>query len=170
MTTPYQIEVHREDIRRFTGEVFRTMLEIETAPAAILADATWRATTPVVIAAVHITGTWKGAVYIECTAEQAFDYTARMMQMDQPTVMSDDVLDVAGEIANMIAGNLKSVLPGANGISTPVVVEGSACTLRICGGNLVDRLAFSSPGGIFWVTLVKVADSTSAAEPAHSAG
>jgi len=159
MTTPYQLEVHREDLRRFTGDVFRTMLEIETAPAAILADATWRATTPVVIAAVHITGTWKGAMYIECTAEQAFDYTARMMQMDKPTAMSDDVLDVVGEIANMIVGNLKAVLPGATGISTPVVVEGSACTLRICGGNLVDRLAFSSPGGIFWVTLVKVADA-----------
>lgn len=156
MTTLYQLDVHREDIRRFTGDVFRTMLEIETAPADILADATWSATTPVVIAAIHIIGTWRGAIYIECTAEQAFDYTARMMQMDKPTVMSDDVLDVVGEIANMIVGNLKAVLPGAAGISTPVVVEGSACTLRICGGNLIDRLAFTSPGGIFWVTLVKV--------------
>jgi len=156
MTTPYQLEVHREDLRRFTGEVFSTMLEMDIAPADAPADITWRATTPVVIAAIHIVGNWKGAMYIECTTEQAFDYTARMMQMDKPTVMSDDVLDVVGEVANMIAGNLKAVLPGATGISTPVVVEGSACTLRICGGNLVDRLAFSSPGGIVGVTLVTV--------------
>jgi hypothetical protein len=57
----------------------------------------------------------------------------------------------------MIGGNLKSVLPHGVALSMPSVVAGSDYALRICGGNAEsERLAFNSPAGSFWVTLIRL--------------
>jgi len=55
----------------------------------------------------------------------------------------------------MIAGNLKPVLPPGVALSMPTLVEGTDYALRILGGNLAGMLAFYSPGGVFWVTLIE---------------
>ena len=44
-------------------------------------------------------------------------------------------------------------------MSMPSVVEGADYSLRICGGNLAERTAFSSDAGIFWVTMIEVLES-----------
>jgi len=72
------------------------------------------------------------------------------------------VRDTMGELANMLAGNLKSVLPHGIGLSMPSVVEGTDYSLRICGGNLIDRMAFSGEMGVIWVTLIEVLEQASA--------
>jgi CheY-specific phosphatase CheX len=60
-----------------------------------------------------------------------------------------------GELANMIGGNLKSVLPRGASLSMPSVVEGSKYSVRVCGANRNKRMSFESPDGTFWVTLVE---------------
>ena len=78
------------------------------------------------------------------------------MSIEPPTSVNDDVRDTLGELANMIAGNLKALLPFGVAISMPSVVEGSDYSLRICGGNQASRLTFSSELGEFRVTLVEL--------------
>jgi len=62
----------------------------------------------------------------------------------------EDVRDALGELANMLAGNLKSVLPSGVVLSMPSVIEGSDYSLR----NLwkaVDRAgAVLEHRGYFW--------------------
>jgi hypothetical protein len=37
----------------------------------------------------------------------------------------------------------------------PSVVEGANYSVRVCGSNRNNRMAFDSPDGPFWVTLVE---------------
>jgi hypothetical protein len=71
-------------------------------------------------------------------------------------VAPDDVRDGLGELTNVIAGNLKPLLPSGVSLSIPSVVEGRDYALRLCGGNLFETLWFEDPLGPFRITLVEV--------------
>ena len=74
---------------------------------------------------------------------------------DAPSdIVDDDVRDVLGELANMIGGNMKSVLGAGIRLSMPTVVDGSDASLRVCGAQVRERLAFQSAVGPFWVTVL----------------
>lgn len=165
METPSQVDKHRADVCQIVDNVFGAMLNMKVEPA----TAAWSAELDLVTAIVHFTGTWKGAILLECSPEQAFYMTSRFMPVPRPTSMNEDVRDALGELANMLAGNLKSVLTSGESLSMPSVVAGTDYTLSICGGNISNRLAFTSEGGTFsftfWVTLVEMADKVPSGSP-----
>ena len=72
------------------------------------------------------------------------------------SISKDDVSDTLGEVVNMIAGNLKSVLPAGVVLSIPSVVEGRDFIFRICGGNEYKTNYYSCEEGPFAITLVRV--------------
>jgi chemotaxis protein CheX len=148
------IEVYRADLEQTVAMVFRTMLGLEVAPV----DLPWRKAPESLTAAVHFAGQWKGGVYVEFTREQAFDITARLMSIPRPSQIDDDVLDAMGEMANMVGGNMKSVMPRGVALSAPSVVEGSDYVLRFRAGDVVTRAGFESGCGLFWITLVEMAE------------
>jgi CheY-specific phosphatase CheX len=70
-----------------------------------------------------------------------------------PSAVDDDVLDVMGELANMVAGNLKcSLLPGTH-LSIPTVTQGPDSAMRLCGTRPIQRSSFETQLGPVWVTL-----------------
>jgi CheY-specific phosphatase CheX len=105
--------------------------------------------------AVYYAGTWQGALFLECALEQARDWAARLMALDPP-VDPEDVRDGLGELANVVAGNLKPLLPPGVGLSLPAVVQGSDFSLRTCGGNPAETLYLADPLGPFRITLVEL--------------
>ena len=109
-------------------------------------------------AAVYYAGAWRGALLLECAAGQGADWAARLMHLAPPLSM-DDVRDGVGEVANVIAGNLKALLPPGAGLSIPSVVQGADYSVRICGGNQFERVTFAAPGGLFRITLVEVVEA-----------
>jgi CheY-specific phosphatase CheX len=113
------------------------------------------ATEQVITATVHFVGSWKGALRIECTTAQTFEFAKRLLGIDSPEEVNEDVCDTFGELANMIGGNLKAVLPPTVQLSMPSVVRGVDYAMRICHAVTVCRLAFQSELGIFWVALVE---------------
>jgi chemotaxis protein CheX len=150
MTAPFPIDCYRNEIAATVQTVFETMFdraarfsESSGAPAGYFT------------AAVYYAGAWQGALLLECSAAQAESWAARLMLLPGP-VSADDARDGLGEVANVIAGNLKAVLPPGVGLSIPSVVQGSDYSLRICGGNLTERLVFEEELGAFCVTLVEV--------------
>jgi chemotaxis protein CheX len=147
-----QAGAHRQDMERTVQDIFQTMLGLEITTT----EAQWPPQQDFLSVTVHYAGTWTGAVLIECTPPQAFRFTARLMASEPAGRVDEDVRDAMGELANMIAGNLKPVLPHGVHLSMPSLVEGSDYSLWICGGNAVDRLAFHSEAGVFWVTLVEL--------------
>ena len=137
------------------------MLGMKITPSATA----WSADLDQVVAVVHFVGTWKGAVLLECTREEAFWITSRLMPVQRPTSVNNDVKDTLGELANMVAGNLKSVLKPGVDLSMPTVAEGTDYTLSICGGNKSRRMAFTGEAGTFsysfWIALVETPERTS---------
>jgi chemotaxis protein CheX len=155
MPAPFSLDVYHDDLARVVQSVFETMIGLEVAAS----DAPWVHSPDTITAAVHFAGDWRGAALVECDARQACQFATRLMGIPLPAAIDDDVRDAMGELANMVAGNLKSVLPRGVGLSMPSVVEGSAYTLRVCGAKAVERIAFSSPLGIFRITLVEMLQS-----------
>ena len=149
MSTTLPNETYRLGISQITEAVFATMLELPIhATEPRFQDTHYELT-----AAVYYAGAWKGAVLLECSLGQAMDWGSRLMQIPAP-VASEDARDSLGELCNVLAGNLKPLLPPGVGLSTPSVVKGADYTLRICGDTLCERLHFADPSGDFRVTLI----------------
>ncbi|MCS7314557.1 MAG: chemotaxis protein CheX [Bryobacterales bacterium] len=149
-----EIETYREDAVRVVQDVFRTMLGIEVEPVVVI----WPPEDDLINVTVHYAGAWKGALLLECTRPQACAFTGRLLGTNPPDEVNDDVRDAVGELANMIAGNLKPVLPPGVALSMPTLVEGTDYALRILGGNLAGMIAFRCCVGAFWVSLIQAPD------------
>jgi CheY-specific phosphatase CheX len=64
-----------------------------------------------VLGSVQLGGVWKGRIEVRMTEALAYQATAAMMMQPLETVAEADALDATKEIANMIAGTIKSSLP-----------------------------------------------------------
>lgn len=152
MPIEHQVDSYQADIARIVEDVFRTMLNLD----AVLSEEAGPAAPGGLTVAVQFVGEWKGAIVLQCSEEQALLFTARLMPGRKPAGIDEDVRDCLGELANMVGGNLKSVLPHGVALSMPSVVAGSDYA-EICGANAARSVGFSSEVGVFRVTLVQVA-------------
>jgi CheY-specific phosphatase CheX len=64
-----------------------------------------------VLGSVNMGGVWKGRIEVRLAEGLAYQATAAMMMQPLETVAEADALDATKEIANMIAGTIKSSLP-----------------------------------------------------------
>jgi chemotaxis protein CheX len=106
----------------------------------------------VLTAVVHITGRQTGAVVIHCPMSQACKFTGRFLCQDAPVSVNDEVLDVLGELANMIAGNIKCKLMPEAQLSIPSVIEGTDGLLTMLWKD-AQRTMFNTEVGAFWVSI-----------------
>jgi len=90
----------------------------------------------------------------ECTRSQACQFAGRILGMEPPEAVDDDVRDMLGELANMIGGNMKCTMATGVRLSMPTVMDGSDYDLHICRSQVRDRLEFQSDEGHFWVTVL----------------
>src|SRR5580658_6320790 len=68
---------------------------------------------------VALKGVWRGHVEVRMDDGLAYEATAAMMMQAVETVGEADVLDATKEIANMIAGTIKSSLPRPCSMTVP---------------------------------------------------
>ena len=76
-----------------------------------------------IVSSFHLSGSISGRAHVCYTVPLATQLTCRMLQTESP-VEETDILDAAGEVANMIVGNVKNLLEGRWGpiqIGTPAV-------------------------------------------------
>jgi chemotaxis protein histidine kinase CheA/CheY-specific phosphatase CheX len=142
-------EVTVETLTQIVESVFATMMDLEVS----LSEARWLPDGDRLTSFVLLTGAWTGAVLIECNRWQACQFAGRILAMDPPETVDDDVLDVLGELANVVGGNLKCAMPAGVHLSMPSVTEGSDYGLHICGLKVQERAAFNSADGYFWVSV-----------------
>lgn len=139
-----------DEMEEIVSMVLDTMLGLEATPL----EADWTPRAETMLATVHMTGRWSGAILLETTKRQACFFAGLFLTLDPPERVDNDVRDVLGELVNMIAGNLKSMIaPGAM-LSMPSVVDGSDYTLRICSGTEVRRQAFLCEGDVIWLSRI----------------
>lgn len=138
-----------EELSQVVESVFQTMMQLPVEESFEIPPPHGE----MVTAAVYLTGNVQGAVLLHCPPWQACGLAAQFLGRTPPSVVDDDVLDVMGELANMVAGNLKcTLLPGTH-LSIPSVSQGTDSTLRLCGTRPIQRRAFRTPLGPVWVTM-----------------
>jgi len=152
MPTETVIQIHADELAEIVGSVFGTMLNLEVCRY----DQPWSPNRDRLTSAVHLTGDWCGAVLLECTRTQACRFASLFLSggetaAESSAILDDVVRDVLGELANMIGGNLKCVLTRGTHLSMPSVIDGDY-SLRVCGAEIRERVAFRSAEGVFWVT------------------
>jgi CheY-specific phosphatase CheX len=154
LSAPFPLTCYRDNVADVATTVYHTLLDV---PLRCCPDsaANFRSA---FTAAVHYAGAWKGALVLEGSMEQAADWAARLLPVSPPLEM-EDVRDSLGEIANVIAGNLKPMLPGGVGLSMPSVVQGGDYRSRVCGGTLTEQMDFADESGVFRITLIEVVET-----------
>jgi len=68
---------------------------------------------------VHLSGVWEGEIEVRLAEGLAYEATAAMMMQGLGSVREADALDAIKEIANMIAGAIKSALPRPCAMAVP---------------------------------------------------
>jgi len=139
------------ELAQVVQSVFRTMIGLEVSEGG---ESWFPYHRNRLMAAVHLSGHWNGVVVLECDEDQARRFARKFLETARPETVYDVVRDVFGELANMIGGNMKSILSGGIQLSLPCVVDGSDYTMRISGAEVRERLAFRSPEGTFWVSVL----------------
>jgi chemotaxis protein CheX len=111
--------------------------------------------TQTMTAAIHISGDCHGGVRLECS--RTIVQRAASIMFDLPTnqLTDDDERDVIGELANVIAGNIKAIIPGSNSISLPTIVEGTDYRVSALDIKTSDDFSFTLEGEYMTVTVME---------------
>jgi chemotaxis protein CheX len=136
-------------IEQIVQSVFSTMIGVELAREENPVPQTHHC----LIATIQITGAWVGSVVLGMSAEVARATAAAMLQMSPEDVTDDDDRDVAGELVNMIGGNLKCVLPSPSSLSLPTVAVGQDVGMHIFHAELIDEVQLRCESGLVHVGL-----------------
>lgn len=102
---------------------------------------------------VGLAGTHKGVLAVHFPQEVALAVTSNFLGMDVEEI-NDDVQDAIGEIANMLGGNLKTILSDRGKdiqLSLPSTIFGDeyAFSSQAEGDQVI--LPFKAPSGMFYV-------------------
>lgn len=116
-----------EVIEQIVQDVFTGLLgEVDALPYATPHDGS-----PLdVSASVSVTGGWSGHVVFSCGEGIGRTIAAGLLMAEETDINDEDLSDAMGEVANVIGGNVKSVMPGPSKLSLPVAVIGSSRSAR----------------------------------------
>jgi chemotaxis protein CheX len=89
---------------------------------------------------VEIVGSWTGAVVLTCGRTTAEELARCLLAEHAPPVLEDeDVTDALGELANVVGGNVKAVLPGPSVLGLPEVGSAPSAGPDTCRVELLWR-------------------------------
>ena len=127
------------------------MLEVEVESMATPADKIEQ--TLDYSAVVGLAGDSDGVLVITLTALLAQQIVGSMLGMSEDEFDGDaDVLDGVGEIGNIVAGNLKALLPGPSDLSVPIVEAGASVLLDLDDESQT-RVCVRSEGQPLWIQI-----------------
>jgi len=135
---------------RAVRQLFQSVLDLEIAPTSV---DQWGCVGPI-IGIIHLSGGWDGFVLTGFEPSLAEAVAAHIMAAPDNPLSEDEVRDAVGEIANILAGNLKFLIPTWTQMSIPAVVEGTVSRKMERKVSAIRRLYFTTVHGRFWPTLV----------------
>lgn len=141
-----------QDLRRINEDIWSAMLGLplvhgDTRP---VADGARRVT-----GLVQITGAWTGAVGLQLSDELARRATAIMFDVDVADASIEDTRDAVGELANVTAGNVKSLVGSPAQLSLPSVTVGVDYEIAIPGAHVREKVGFRCDAGRMIVTVLE---------------
>ena len=135
--------IDRSLVEEIVQIVFTTMfgleLQSEAGDSEPIADG--------VASAVHVSGDWAGSVVVRQSPGISRKAASTFMKIPLDDVTEVDQEEVAGELANMIGGNLKGVLQGTSRLTIPEVAFINEAELSTPIGDLIEEVTLNHPTG-----------------------
>jgi chemotaxis protein CheX len=153
MDNPSLARSYESEINETVMDLFGTMLNTEAIP-------TGENALPgkdLVTAIVAFAGAWNGDLVLDCCRAQALAFAQRFLQCEDLAEVGEEVISTIAELSNIVAGNLKAVLPSGTNISTPSVIEG-AHHVRVYRGKVINHTIFATDAGPFSVRLIEASN------------
>ena len=123
-----EVEVNENDLAEMVEQVWESYLDPEGINPLI---PTYDENQPSEVhSSVSITGSWTGHVVYASSQRAARRAAAAFLAMDEDEVSEEDLSDVLGELANIVGGNVKAMLPPGALLSLPQVVLAPEATAR----------------------------------------
>lgn len=144
----------RERMAASTIEIFTSMVMMEIAVAEDVSE-NYGILENSISGVVGLTGTKKGVLAIHAPHVVAFAITGNFLGIE-PEEVNEDVEDAIGELANMIGGNVKSLLSEKGrdiDLSLPSTVSGKEYGFHSIKGAEKIVLPFRCESGVFFVEL-----------------
>lgn len=105
------------DLADLLGQVWVSYVDEDPLlPAADAGETQWTST-------VAVSGAWSGRIVIELSDAAARDVAALMLDVGAAT--DAEMRDAIGELANIVGGNVKSLMPEPSALTLPEVHEGA---------------------------------------------
>ncbi len=144
--------VDHATLTEVTRSIWTTMLDEEPqpSPGALTLPCENRIT-----AYVHITGEWMGTVVLDGSLTMAKNAAAKMLGLPPSEVQAEDMRDALGELANMLGGNVKSLVPGPSFLSLPSVTTGQDYEVLISPTKKICQATFEHASEPFEVALLE---------------
>ena len=115
-----EVEVDENDLAEMVEQVWQSYLDPEGVSPLMQ---TYDENQPSEVhSSVSITGSWTGHVVYACSTAAARRAAAAFLAMEIEEVSQEDLSDVLGELANIVGGNVKAMLPPGCFLSLPQVV------------------------------------------------
>ncbi len=102
---------------------------------------------------VSISGAWNGVVFLQGSELLARSAASVIFDKDMNEVTFDDQQDATYELSNIIAGNIKALLPEPCQLSLPTVKPSSPEAVSMPGHERVSELLFDCQGEPIYVTV-----------------
>jgi len=140
------------EISQFVTDIWSTFLSMKVSPTDKSFKPTGKDNT--LAGCVQITGEWQGTVTLYTSREVGKKVAATMYGLDETEVDNQQIQDVIGEITNIIAGNIKSLLPAPSSISLPSVAI-TDYNLHHPGNETLTAVNFDCEGLPFLVVMLQ---------------
>jgi chemotaxis protein CheX len=140
-----------QEIFEITETTWQAMLGLDIQPGTLpvtidLADGYWTGK-------VEISGAWNGVVVLHGSGQLAHSAASAIFTNGHSEVSVQDRMDAMYELTNVIAGNIKSLLPGPCQLSLPQVMQTTLEGLRVTHAELVSDLVFACQEQLLFVSL-----------------
>jgi chemotaxis protein CheX len=115
-----EVEVNENDLAEMVEQVWLSYLDPEGISPLIPTHEKNQPTE--VHSSVSITGSWTGHLVYASSLVAAKRAAAAFLAMETDEISQEDLSDVLGELANIVGGNVKAMLPPGCFLSLPQVV------------------------------------------------
>lgn len=150
-----ELGITMEEAIELAIEVWRGFLGVELVPR--FDEPAGLAAETAVSGCVTIKGSWYGGIIVTLPVSLGVAVTRTALALDDP--QPEDVGDVVGELANMMAGRLKHLLPADTQISLPMVATGDHFHLSIPGARVAMGLDFAVEDTLLRIRIIKVEET-----------
>ncbi len=115
-----EVEVDENDLAEMVEQVWEAYLDPEGVSPLMQ---TYDENQPSEVhSSVSITGSWSGHIVYSSSRAAAQRAAAAFLAMELEEVSEEDISDTLGELANIVGGNVKAMLPPGAQLSLPQVV------------------------------------------------